>query len=88
MKVQALLNSVFIKPLVLGDDGKHTHEPSTPTVNVRAIQLGRRSGAVGGRRRHKDRKPPPVDAAKRSWSHGKVLTGTAAFATISHIIQL
>lgn len=31
MKVQALLNAVFIKPMVLNDDGKGTHDPSAPT---------------------------------------------------------
>lgn len=33
MKVQALLNGVFIKPPVLRDGGKRTHDPSTPTVD-------------------------------------------------------
>lgn len=31
MKVQALLNAMFIKPVVLNDDSKCTHDPSAPT---------------------------------------------------------
>lgn len=31
MKVQALLNSEFIKPLVLNDDGKGIGDPLAPT---------------------------------------------------------
>lgn len=31
MKVQALLNAVFIKPMVLNDDGKGNRDPSAPT---------------------------------------------------------
>lgn len=31
MKVQALLNATFIKPMVLNDDGKGTRNPAAPT---------------------------------------------------------
>lgn len=31
MKVQALLNAVFIKPTVLNDDGKGIGDPLAPT---------------------------------------------------------
>ena len=31
MKVQALLNGAFIKPMVLNDDGKGTRDPLLPT---------------------------------------------------------
>ena len=31
MKVQALLNAAFIKPMVLNDDGKGAGDPSAPT---------------------------------------------------------
>lgn len=44
MKVQALLNAVFIKPMVLNDDGKDTSDLLAPTedavITVTANQLG------------------------------------------------
>lgn len=55
MKVQALLNAAFIKPMVLNDDGKGTHDPPAPTeggnISVRRQPAGggaaaRREGAL------------------------------------------
>lgn len=50
MKVQALLNAAFIKPMVLNDDGKGTHDPPAPTEGGN-ISI-RRQPAGGGGRQH------------------------------------
>lgn len=52
MKVQALLNAAFIKPMVLNDDGKGTHDPPAPTeggnISVRRQPAGGGGSTEGG----------------------------------------
>lgn len=51
MKVQALLNAAFIKPMVLNDDGKGTHDPPAPTEGGN-ISVRRQPAGGGWARQH------------------------------------